>query len=221
MKKINRFIDHTLLKANAKKHEITLLINEAIEYDFYAICVNSYWVSYSKRKLKNTSVKIAAVVGFPLGAMTTKSKIYEAEQAVLNGADEIDMVINYSMIADGMKDELFHEIKQIKLAIGSKLLKVILETCNLTDEQIVDVSNIAINAGADFIKTSTGFGSKGASVNHVKLMKETINDKGQIKASGGIRDLKTAIEYLDLGVTRLGTSSGVAILKGEESDKSY
>lgn len=218
---LNKFIDHTLLKATANKQDIDTLIQEAIENRFYAVCVNSYWVHYVSEKLANTDVQLASVIGFPLGAMSTKAKVFESKNAIENGADEIDMVINQSQVQNENWDELYQEIYSIKSSIGNKLLKVILETCYLTNEDIVKVSEISMKAGADFIKTSTGFGTGGATLEHVKLMKETVGDNVQIKASGGIRDFDTAMAYINLGVSRIGTSSGIHIIKGTISDKLY
>ncbi|MGB0869656.1 MAG: deoxyribose-phosphate aldolase [Flavobacteriales bacterium] len=219
--KLNNYIDHTLLKATANKQDIDTLIQEAITHHFYAVCVNSYWVPYVSDQLKECNVQLASVIGFPLGAMSTAAKVFESKNAVENGADEIDMVINQSHVQNENWDELYQEIYSIKSSIGSKLLKVILETCYLTDKQIVKVSEICMNAGADFIKTSTGFGTGGATLEHVKLMKETVGDHVQIKASGGIRDFETAMAFINLGVSRIGTSSGIHIIKGTISDKSY
>ena len=217
--KINQYIDHTLLKPTATKKEIIKLCNEAIEYNFYAVCINSSYVSLAKEKLKNSNVKIASVIGFPLGAMHTEVKIFEAKNAINNGASEIDMVINIGKLLDGENDFVENEIRQIKKAIGDNILKVIFENCYLSKKQIKTVSQLAVNAGADFIKTSTGFGTSGATFNDVKLMKEIALNKTQIKAAGGIRDKETAIKYLEMGVTRLGTSSGVSLVTKGVSDK--
>ena len=217
--KINQYIDHTLLKATATQNDIIQLCNEAKEHHFYAVCVNGSYVSLAKKELQNSPVQIAAVVGFPLGAMSTEAKVFEAQQAIANGATEIDMVIHIGNLLDGAYEKVEHEIRAIKQAIGSHVLKVIFENCYLSKEQIQHVSQLAINAGADFIKTSTGFGTGGATFEDVKLMKEIAKDQIAIKAAGGIRDLETALKYISMGVTRLGTSSGVALVTTGIADK--
>ena len=210
--KINQYIDHTLLKATAKQQDIIQLCKEAKEHEFYAVCVNGSYVSLAKKELENSTVQIAAVIGFPLGAMSTESKIFEAKQAIADGATEIDMVIHIGNLLDGAYEKVENEIREIKNAIGTRVLKVIFENCYLTKEQIQKVSLIAINAGANFIKTSTGFGTGGATIEDVALMKEIAKDQIAIKAAGGIRDIETALKFINLGVTRLGTSSGVALV---------
>lgn len=209
---INRYIDHTVLKAVTESKDILKLCKEAKEYNFYSICVNGCYVKEAKEELKGSDVKIAAVVGFPLGAMTTNSKVYEAKDCIDNGANEIDMVINIGFIKAGRFKEAEEEIKSIKNAIENNVLKVILETCYLDEDEIIKACELSVKAGADFVKTSTGFGSGGATFKDVKLMKEAVNGKAQIKASGGVRDLETAIKYIEMGVTRLGTSSGVELM---------
>lgn len=209
---INRYIDHTVLKAVTESKDILKLCKEAKEYNFYSVCVNGCYVKEAKEELKGSDVKIAAVVGFPLGAMTTNSKVYEAKDCIDNGANEIDMVINIGFIKAGRFKEAEEEIKSIKNAIENNVLKVILETCYLDEDEIIKACELSVKAGADFVKTSTGFGSGGATFKDVKLMKEAVNGKAQIKASGGVRDLETAIKYIEMGVTRLGTSSGVELM---------
>ncbi|GIM48841.1 deoxyribose-phosphate aldolase [Capnocytophaga stomatis] len=213
--KLNKYIDHTLLKANATVSEIETLCKEAITHDFFSVCVNSGYVSYAKEFLKGTNVNVCSVVGFPLGAMSTRSKVFETEQAIADGADEIDMVINVGWLQSGEVDKVREEIALIKKACGNKVLKVILETCYLTDDEKRLACKLSVEAGADFVKTSTGFGTGGATLSDVQLMKETVNGKAKIKASGGIRDFKTAMQYVDLGVQRIGTSNGIAIVSGE------
>ena len=210
--RLEKYIDHTLLAANATEKQIILLCEEAKEYSFYAVCVNSCHVSLAKNKLKGSEVKLAATIGFPLGAASTDAKFKEAETAVLDGADEIDMVMNIGFFLDGKYDLVKMDIEQVKKAIGNKILKVIIETCYLTDKEIAKASELVMQAGADFVKTSTGFGSRGASLEDVKIMKATVGDKVKIKASGGIRDAETAQKYIDLGVARIGTSSGIKII---------
>ncbi|KAB1154524.1 deoxyribose-phosphate aldolase [Tenacibaculum aiptasiae] len=216
---INKYIDHTLLKAVATKEDIVKLCEEAKEYDFCAVCVNGSYVTLAKEELKDSAIKIAAVIGFPLGAMDTESKIFEAKKCIEKGASEIDMVINIGKLIDGENEYVENEIRLIKEAIGKNILKVIFENCYLTKEQIKIASQLAVNAGADFIKTSTGFGTGGATFEDVKIMKEVVGDKAQIKAAGGVRDAATAVEYIEMGVTRLGTSSGVSLVTTGISDK--
>lgn len=209
---LNQYIDHTNLKPTATPADIEKLCREAVSHNFYAVCVNGHFVNLAKKQLRDSEVKLAAVVGFPLGANTTQSKVFEAREAISNGADEIDMVINLGMLKSGDFAFIEAEIYEIKKAIGNKVLKVILETCYLDQEEIKQASKAALNARADFVKTSTGFGSRGASLEDVRIMKEVVDDKLEIKASGGIKDKETALQYLELGVTRIGTSSGVAII---------
>lgn len=209
---LNKFIDHTLLSANATSADIEKLCEEAITHKFYAVCVNSSYIRTAKARLKDSEVKIAATVGFPLGAMNAQAKVEEARQAVFDGADEIDMVINIGFLKDGRNEEVQGEIEAIKKTIGTKMLKVIIETCYLNEKEIRQACELALMAGADFVKTSTGFGSRGASLEDIKIMKEVAGGKMKIKASGGIRDAATAREYIDLGVERIGTSSGIKII---------
>ncbi len=216
---INKYIDHTVLKATSQKKEIKKLCEEAIEYGFYSVCVNGCNVSFAYDLVKDTGVKVAAVVGFPLGAMSMEAKIFEAERAVEEGASEIDMVINIGALKDKDYAYVEKEIAEIKKAIGNKVLKVIIETCYLTEEEKMKACELSVNAKADFVKTSTGFGTGGATFEDVALMKKVVGDKAQIKASGGVKDLATAQRYIEMGVTRLGTSSGIEIIKGLEVEK--
>lgn len=206
------FIDHTNLKPTALPADIKKLCEEAKTHNFYAVCVNGCHVSLAREALKTSKVKIAAVVGFPLGAMSTKSKVFEAKDCVDNGADEIDMVINLGWLKSNRDDAVRNEIKSIKQAIGDHLLKVIIETCFLTEPEKEKACILAVEAGADFVKTSTGFGNGGATFEDVILMKKVVGNKAQIKASGGIKDKETALKYIDLGVARIGTSSGPSLL---------
>ncbi len=210
--KINQYIDHTLLKPTASSAQIVQLCEEAITHDFYAVCVNGSRVALAKKSVANSAVKVAAVIGFPLGAMGTESKVFEARKAIENGADEIDMVVNIGKVLDGELSAVQDEIFQIKQAVGDKVLKVIFENCYLEASHITALSEISLKAGADFIKTSTGFGTGGATLEDVYRMAAATNNGIAIKAAGGIRDLDTAKKYLALGVTRLGTSSGVALV---------
>lgn len=210
--KFNQYIDHTLLKANATVEEIKNLCTEAKTHNFYAVCVNSYYVALADSELMHTDIKVASVVGFPLGSMTTRVKAFEAKLCVDQGADEIDMVLNIGLLKSGYHKIVEDEIKSVKNTIGDKVLKVIFENCYLTDQEKKIACKLALNAGADFIKTSTGFGTSGATLEDVQLMKNEVGKHLKIKASGGIRDLETAKKYIDLGVSRIGTSSGVAIV---------
>ena len=210
---LNKYIDHTILKATASSADVQKLCTEAIEYEFYSVCVNGCYVADAKHLLQGTDVKVAAVVGFPLGAMTTAAKVFEAKEAVENGASEIDMVINVAKLKDGEFEFVENEIRQIKEVIGDNVLKVIIETCYLTDEEKVKACELSLAAKADFVKTSTGFGTDGATYDDVKLMKSVVGDNAKVKASGGVRDKETAQKYIDLGAERLGTSSGIDIVK--------
>ncbi|WP_055443505.1 deoxyribose-phosphate aldolase [Lacinutrix himadriensis] len=218
--KLNKYIDHTLLKATATKEDIMQVCKEALEHDFFSVCVNSCYVPLVKEALKNSDVKVCSVIGFPLGAMSTAAKVAETKQALKDGADEIDMVLNIGFLKSNDFDAVSKDIEAVKKAMPDHTLKVILETCYLEDSEILKASALAIHAGADFIKTSTGFGTGGATINHVKLMQSVIeNGKTKIKASGGIRDTKTALEYIHLGVDRIGTSNGIAIVTGTTSEE--
>ncbi len=212
---LEKYIDHTLLKPTATFNEIEKLCQEAIDYQFFSVCVNSGYVPFAKQILKNTDVKVCSVVGFPLGAMSPLAKIYETSQALKDGADEIDMVMNVGYFKTGQIAKVLDEITQIKRETDKKILKVILETCFLSDEQKKLACQVCLDAGADFVKTSTGFGSGGATPQDVILMRDIVAGKAKVKASGGIRDQKTALEYIALGVERIGTSNGIAIVKGE------
>ena len=210
---LNKYIDHTILKATASSSDVQKLCEEGIEHEFYSVCVNGCYVADAKQLLQGTDVKVAAVVGFPLGAMTTAAKVFEAKEAVENGASEIDMVINVAKLKDGEFEYVENEILQIKEAIGDNVLKVIIETCYLTDEEKVKACELSLVAKADFVKTSTGFGTGGATYEDVKLMKSVVGDNAKVKASGGVRDKETAQKYVELGAERLGTSSGIDIVK--------
>ena len=210
--KLNQYIDHTLLKATATVSDVKELCDEAKQHNFKAVCVNGCYVHLAVNELKNHHTLVAAVVGFPLGAMNTASKVAEAKKCIENGADEIDMVMNIGFLKSGLTEELLKDISEVKKAIGNHTLKVILEICYLTNEEITLASTIALKAGADYIKTSTGFGTGNATPQAVKLMKNAVGNRAKIKASGGIRDYKTTLEYINMGVDRIGTSSGVAIV---------
>ncbi len=213
---LNKYIDHTILKAVATDEEIKKVCAEAKEYNFFSVCINSANVELVAKELKGTDVKVCSVIGFPLGAMTKESKIFEAKDAVAKGADEIDMVINVGALKSGRVDYVRNEIAEIKKAIGDKVLKVIIETCYLTDAEKALVSKLSVEAKADFVKTSTGFGTGGATFEDVQIMKDAIEGKAKIKASGGVRDFEMAKKYIDMGVSRLGASSGIKIINGEK-----
>ncbi|MBQ0734742.1 deoxyribose-phosphate aldolase [Aquimarina celericrescens] len=213
---LNQYIDHTLLKADATVENIKNLCTEAKKYDFFSVCVSSYFVALADSELMHTNVKVACVVGFPLGSMTTRVKVFEAKQCIDQGANEIDMVINIGLLKSGYHSIVEDEIRSIKKVIGDHTLKVIFENCYLTNEEKKIACKLSLNAGADFIKTSTGFGTGGATIEDVQLMKNEVGDYLKIKASGGIRDLDTAKKYIELGVSRIGTSSGVAIVTSNQ-----
>ena len=221
MKPLNKYIDHTLLKPTATESDIIQLCEEAKQYDFFSVCVNSCFADLAYTFLKDTDVKVCCVVGFPLGAMDTKAKAFEARNAIADGASEIDMVINIGFLKSRDYKAVLKDIAEVKQAIGNHTLKVILETCELTKEEIIKASELCVEANADFVKTSTGFGSGGATLADVKIMKKTVKNRAKVKASGGIRDRETAIHYLDLGVDRLGVSSGIAIMEGKRSNAAY
>jgi deoxyribose-phosphate aldolase len=207
-------IDHTVLKPDAVPADLEVLANEAITNGFCAVCVNSCHVALVGEHLKGSDVRVCTVVGFPLGAMHPKAKAFEAEIAVENGASEIDMVLNVGALKSGEFKIAEKDILGVRQAVGSgKVLKVIIETCLLTDREKLLACKIAESAGADFVKTSTGFSSGGATMEDVRLMKQTVGDNMQVKASGGIKDWRTAEDMLRAGATRIGTSSGVTILQ--------
>ncbi len=211
---LNKYIEHTLLKQDATKAEVIQLLDEAKEYNFLGVCVNPVNVKMASEYLKGTGVKVVTVIGFPLGQSTTESKVLETIDAVKNGADEIDMVLNTGKLKDGDFEYITNDISAIKGACQGKVLKVILETDLLNSEEIKIASELCVKAGANFVKTSTGFvkGGVGAKVEDVKLMYETVKNAGLgVKASGGVRDKETALAMIEAGATRIGTSSGVKI----------
>lgn len=208
-----KLFDHTILKADATREAVAKICEEAKEYGFMSVCVNSYYTAFVAEKLKDSDVKVCTVVGFPLGQMSTKAKAAETELAVKDGADEIDMVINVGALKDKEYDVVCNDIKEVKKACGQALLKVIIETCLLTDEEKVKACELAKKAGADYVKTSTGFSTGGADAHDVELMRKTVGDSMGVKASGGIRDRETAEKMVKAGASRLGTSATVAICK--------
>ena len=210
--KLNKMIDHTKLGANVSLAQINQLIEEAKTYDFKSVCVNPHWVSYAKKELKQTNVLVCTVIGFPHGTHLPSVKAFEAEQAVKDGADELDMVINVYALKSGHDKLIKEEIEGVVKAGKGRTVKVIIEACYLTPEEIVRVSKIAVDAGAHFVKTSTGFGTYGARVEDVKLMKDTVKDLAEVKASGGVRTYEDAMKMIEAGATRIGTSNGVDII---------
>ncbi|WP_425482132.1 deoxyribose-phosphate aldolase [Budvicia diplopodorum] len=215
-----QYIDHTLLAMNATEQQIIQLCREAREYRFFAVCVNSGYVPLASAQLAGSSVKICSVIGFPLGACLTSVKAFEAKAAIAAGAQEIDMVINVGWLKNGWIDEVTADIKAVKDACASTTLKVILETCLLSDQEIVQVCEICRDLQVDFVKTSTGFSTGGATVEHVALMRSTVGPDMGVKASGGVRSRETAAVMIDAGATRIGTSSGVSIVSGQQNGSS-
>ncbi|KAL0242685.1 hypothetical protein GEMRC1_005248 [Eukaryota sp. GEM-RC1] len=205
-------IDHTILKTNATAQQVEVLCKEAIEHNFFSVCVNGSRVAQCCELLKETPVKVAAVIGFPLGAMTTEAKVFETTELVKLGAGEIDMVLNVGFLLDGDYKYVCDEIAAIKKACGDVTLKVIFETCELDRSQVIDCCLLSAMANADFVKTSTGFGKGGATVEHINVMKMIVGDVLEVKASGGVRSYETALDMVYNGATRLGTSSGIAIV---------
>jgi deoxyribose-phosphate aldolase len=206
-------IDHTLLKPDATKEDVIKLCKEAVQHTFASVCVNPSWVSLVKDLIKGSRVKVCTVVGFPLGATTTLTKVLETRDAIANGADEIDMVIAVGALKAKQNDLVLKDIQDVREAADEKILKVILETALLNDEEKVRACVLAKQAGADFVKTSTGFGPGGATVHDVALMRETVGEDMGVKASGGIRDYETAVKMVEAGATRIGASASVSIVK--------
>ena len=204
---IAKYIDYTLLKATATPADIEKLCKEALEYGFYSVCVNSGYVPLAAEQLKGSKVNVCTVVGFPLGAMSTQAKLYETSVALSQGAQEIDMVLNVGLFLSGNVAKVLDEIALLKQETGNRVLKVIIETCYLNDDQKRLASQVCVDAGADFVKTSTGFGTGGATLTDVQLIREVVGDRAKIKASGGIRDKQTALQYISLGVDRIGASA--------------
>lgn len=217
-----QYIDHTLLKPDAPLEAFDQLCDEAKKYRFKSVCVNTSRVKYVARQLQGTGVLICAVVGFPLGAMSARAKAFETRDAIANGASEIDMVIPIGALKSGDYDHVEEDIRAVRRATrGTTILKVIIETSMLTDEEKILACQIAKNAGADFVKTSTGFGGGGASVEDIRLMRSVVGPDLGVKASGGVRDYETAVAMLDAGATRIGAGSGVAIVTGAPATSDY
>lgn len=217
VKPLNKYFDHTILKADATLSQVEKLCKEALEYDFYSVCVNSCYVKACRNHLADSDVKIAAVVGFPLGACTTLTKAFETEEACKDGASEIDMVINVGALKDGKTDYVLEDISAVVQAAHkhNALVKVIIETCLLSDDEKVTACKLSEKAGADFVKTSTGFSTGGATAEDIALMKSVVGDRLQVKASGGIRDYQTTMKMIEAGADRIGASASVNIMKTE------
>ncbi|MGV3042419.1 deoxyribose-phosphate aldolase [Staphylococcus rostri] len=216
-----KYIDHTLLKPESTRAQIDKIIEEAKEYHFKSVCVNPTHVAYAAEKLADSDVLVCTVIGFPLGASTSEVKAFETKDAIAKGADEIDMVINIGALKDGRYDDVQADIAAVVEASGDKTVKVIIETVLLTDEEKVKASELSKAAGADFVKTSTGFAGGGATPEDVKLMKDTVGDDVEVKASGGVRNLADFQAMLEAGATRVGASAGVQIMQGLEADTDY
>lgn len=218
---LSRFIDHTLLKADAKSEQIHQLCNEAKENNFFSVCVNTSYVSMCVEALKNSTVKVCCVVGFPLGAMDTASKAFETQTAVASGASEVDMVIHIGALKDRRLQYIQDDIKAVVAAAQGRTVKVIIETSLLSNEEKGLACQAALAAGAHFVKTSTGFGGGGATVEDVILMKSIVQNKMEVKASGGIKSSEQALALIQAGATRLGTSSGIEIIQGGTAKGAY
>lgn len=218
---INQYIDHTLLKPESTQEQIDHLLSEAVEYQFASVCVNPTWVAHCAKTLAGTGVKVCTVVGFPLGANTSSVKAFETKDAIANGADEIDMVINVGQLKSGQYEVVKADIRAVVEASQDKLVKVIIETCLLTNDEKVKACQLAVSAGADFVKTSTGFSAAGATVEDIVLMRETVGSNIGVKAAGGARSYEDAEAFIEAGATRIGTSSGVAIVSGETVTEGY
>lgn len=209
-----KYVDHTLLKPDATREQIKTLCEEAAEYDFASVCVNPFWVSYAAEILADAKAKVCTVIGFPLGANTTETKVFETTNAIENGAEEIDMVINIGALKNKEYDIVEQDIAAVVKASHPKaIVKVIIETCLLTDEEIIKACELSVAANADFVKTSTGFSTGGATPKDVKLMKDTVKDNAFVKASGGVRSKEDAFTMIEMGADRLGTSSGILLVK--------
>ena len=219
--KLNKYIDHTLLKPDASQEQIETLIEEAKKYDFASVCVNPTWVNFAAQALKATYVKVCTVIGFPLGANTPELKAFETSDAIQNGANEVDMVINIGALKSRNCDLVERDIRAVVEAAKGTLVKVIIETCLLTDDEKVKACQIAQKAGADFVKTSTGFSTGGATVADVALMRKTVGPDMGVKASGGARSYEDALAFIKAGATRIGASSGVAIMEGDVANGDY
>ncbi|NIZ40373.1 deoxyribose-phosphate aldolase [Entomospira entomophila] len=221
MQSIAKMIDHTLLKPDATSDQIMKLCQEAMQYNFASVCINPHWIPLAKETITQDDVKICTVVGFPLGANSTKTKVVETQDAIKMGAEEIDMVLNISKVKEGDFIYVEDEIKQVVQASAGHIVKVILETCLLTEEEIITACQSCIQAGAQFVKTSTGFSTRGATVEDVLLMKKTVGDHCEVKAAGGVRTMSDMMKMIKAGASRIGTSAGVSLIQNLESSESY
>lgn len=212
-----KYIDHTALTPEKNEKDIIKLCDEAIQYGFYSVCINPCYIPLAKSKLTNSEVKICTVVGFPIGASMTSVKVFETEQAIIEGANEIDMVINIGWIKSQQWSKVYQDIQAVFNACNGIPLKVILETCLLTSDEIIKACDICKTIGVAFVKTSTGFNKNGATLEDIKLMKQTVGDIG-VKASGGIRDTQTALAMIHAGATRIGSSAGITIVEGKNKE---
>ncbi|WP_273832707.1 deoxyribose-phosphate aldolase [Guptibacillus sedimenti] len=221
-KELAKMIDHTALKPDTSREQIEKLCDEARDFNFASVCVNPTWVSLAAEKLEGSEAKVCTVIGFPLGAVTTETKAFETKDAIQKGATEVDMVINIGALKDGNNELVEQDIKAVvEAAKGKALVKVIIETCLLTDEEKTRACELSVKAGADYVKTSTGFSTGGATVEDIKLMRRTVGPNIGVKASGGVRDLEGSQAMIDAGATRIGASAGVKIVQGETADTDY
>lgn len=221
-KELANMIDHTALKPDTTQEQVEKLCEEAREFNFASVCVNPTWVTLAAEMLKGAEAKVCTVIGFPLGATTTETKSFETKDAIEKGATEVDMVINIAELKAGNDDYIVDDIKAVvEAAKGKALVKVIIETCLLTDEEKKRACELAVKAGTDYVKTSTGFSTGGATPEDIKLMSETVGPNIGVKASGGVRDLEGAQAMIDAGATRIGASAGVKIVQGETADTDY
>lgn len=216
MTELNKYIDHTLLKAGSSKEQVKQIIDEAKEHDFFSVCLNPTWVEYAAEELKDSDVKVCTVIGFPLGANTSEVKAFEAKDAVAKGAHEVDMVVNIDKIKSGDYEYILNDVKAVVDASGDALVKVIIETALLTDQEKATVCEIAKEAGADYVKTSTGFSTGGATEADVELMREVVGPDMGVKASGGISTTEDALGLIEKGATRLGASKGIQIIEEQK-----
>lgn len=219
--KLNKYIDHTLLKANSTQQQIEKLCSEAREYDFASVCINPTWVTLCHKLLTGSDVKVCTVIGFPLGATSAQSKAFETAEALRHGADEFDMVINLGALIDRRMDEVIADIEGVVAAAAGKTVKVIIETCLLSDEEKVLASQAVVKAKAHFVKTSTGFSTGGATIEDVRLLKKTVDGKALVKAAGGVRSYDDLIKMIEAGADRIGTSGGVQLMAGNKPTTGY
>lgn len=218
---LHKYIDHTVLKADASKSEVEKICSEAMKYNFASVCINPTWVSLAKKILSESDVKVCTVIGFPLGANSSNVKGFETQKAIADGADEVDMVINIAALKDNEEDYVINDINAVVNTANGKTVKVIIETCLLTPQEKIKACELIMKTNADFVKTSTGFSSGGATIEDIELMKSVVKDKLLIKASGGIKNKVDALRMIEAGADRLGTSGGVQIVEDKENNKGY